>query len=136
MKEAIELIQSEIPPKVLRNILSKLPASELGSELSVENFSFGRLQDLENFKTILERRLDSNEIKANGTLRKWYNEELAFVRESFAASTERQVWHGYCIKEANRFSVLKRRKRVWFLVDVGRKTFLRWIDPRPVAFDH
>ena len=130
----IELIRNEIPPGILSEVEAKLPTFE-GDNFFVKNFSFGRLLNLENFKFILERRLKSVDLKANNALRKWKEAELAFVNEAFSASTSEQLWSGYCIVEVRWLFFFKKRRRLMFLVDVGRKKFLKYLDLRPLAFE-
>lgn len=131
-RTAVELIRNEIPPGILGEVEAKLPTFE-GDNFFVKNFSFGHLLSPTEFKFILEKR--SADLKKSNALKKWREEQIAFVIGAFAESTSEQLWHGYCIVEARRFFFFKKRRRLWFLIDVARKKFLKYLDSSPLAFE-
>ncbi len=132
LRDAIELIRNELPAEVLRNSETKLLEHEQANDLSVSDFSFGFLSNPEGFKSILEKKLRIIEgQKINHALRKFNQERLDFVNESTTSAEAVEFWSGYGMVKVRYFLILKKRKTLWFLIDLGRKKFLKHFDPRP-----
>lgn len=109
--KAINLIRTELPEEVAVAIQHAVETSVTVDEVTLPGFSAWHMKSPENFKFICERRLIGCETEA---LAQWLRQQLDFVDESFAASSDKSLWQAYSVGEAGRRS---------FLVDTTRSCF-------------
>ena len=88
-----------------------LKLNSMINDVQVPGFRLSYVSSPKDIKFICEHRLIGRECLER---RKWLKEQIALLEQSFAASTQNELWASYCTTDAGVVS---------FLIDAERGTF-------------